>query len=302
MTELVRDLEDKIMDSKNNRSKAVQVFRNAQCLRGDFRIYAIFTEALNYLTSSFKRQEGILRFANTNMHLGNIVNRHLNLTIYADTKMHLGACITSTLIKHKYAILRREEFFTIEEIKIDKKLTSIRLQPYQLEIGEKLFNIKYLSKERLGISTTKFPIWEKQQRVVDGVKEGLIKGKVQLIGNKQPFLKAVNNLEQVKWEINPTFTHLFDRLAHCGPKSFRPQSHSFLECFFSDDARLSKCKHAHWTCSICSRHRLPALCAYSVCFPPTEPTDTCHPPCQNQHQAPDKVCRIIFTSHPPVVW
>jgi len=203
MTELVRDLEDKIMDSKNNRSKAVQVFRNAQCLRGDFRIYAIFTEALNYLTSSFKRQEGILRFANTNMHLGNIVNRHLNLTIYADTKMHLGACITSTLIKHKYAILRREEFFTIEEIKIDKKLTSIRLQPYQLEIGEKLFNIKYLSKERLGISTTKFPIWEKQQRVVDGVKEGLIKGKVQLIGNKQPFLKAVNNLEQVKWEINP---------------------------------------------------------------------------------------------------
>jgi len=201
--ELVWDLEDKIMDSKNNRSKAAQVFRNAQCLRGDFRNYAIFTEALNYLTSSFKRQDGTLRFANTNMHLGNIVNRHLNLSIYADTKMHLGACITSTLVKHEYVILRREEFFTIEEIKINKKLTSIRLQPYQLEIGKKFFNIKYLGKERLGISTTKFPIWLGQHRVVDGVKEGLIKGKVKVAGKNQPFLKAVNNLEQVKWEINP---------------------------------------------------------------------------------------------------
>lgn len=210
--ELAMDLEDKIMDSKNNRSKAVQVFRNAQCLRGDFRIYAIFTEALTYLTSSFKRQDGTLRFANTNMHLGNIVNRHLNLTIYADTKMHLGACITSSLVKLEYVILRREEFFTIEEIKINKKLTSIRFQPYQLEIGKKFFDIKYLSKERLGISTTKFPLWVEQHRVVDGVKEGLIKGKVKLIGKNQPFLKAVNNLEQVKWEINPNIAKISTQL------------------------------------------------------------------------------------------
>ena len=84
--ELSLDLENKIMDSKNNRSKAVQTFRNAQCLRGDFRIAAIFNEALNYLTASFKRHEGVLMFANTNMHLGNIVSRHLALNTYADVK------------------------------------------------------------------------------------------------------------------------------------------------------------------------------------------------------------------------
>ena len=117
--------------------------------------------------------------------------------------MHLGACITSTLVTYDYVILRREEFFTIEEIKVDKKLTSVRLQPYQLEIGEKLFDIKYLSKERLGISSAKFPIWENQFRVVEGIKEGLIKGKVKLQDKPYQFMETVNHLEQVKWEINP---------------------------------------------------------------------------------------------------
>jgi len=211
--ELVWELEEYIMDCKNNRSRAVQLFRNAQCLRGDFRLHAIFNESLNYLTATFKRHDGTLMFANTVMHLGNIVKRHINQPfIYADTKMHLGACLVSILIKHKYANLKREEFFTIEEIKVNKKTIPVRLQPYQLEIGERLFNIKYDNKDRLGISTTKFPIWIKQTRIINGVKEGLIKGKVDMPAENQPFLKAVNHLEQVKWEINPYVANISDLL------------------------------------------------------------------------------------------
>ena len=211
--ELVWELEEYIMDCKNNRSRAVQLFRNAQCLRGDFRLHAIFNESLNYLTATFKRHDGTLMFANTVMHLGNIVKRHINQPfIYADTKMHLGACLVSILIKHKYANLKREEFFTIEEIKVNKKTIPVRLQPYQLEIGERLFNIKYDNKDRLGISTTKFPIWIKQTRIINGVKEGLIKGKVDMPAENQPFLKAVNHLEQVKWEINPYVANISNLL------------------------------------------------------------------------------------------
>jgi len=203
--EIVWDLENKITDVKSNKRVAVQLFRNAKCLRDDFRCYSIVLDTFNYLTYAFCRHDGMIWLTNTLIKVGEIASKALDVP-KSDTNKNaqLGSIIVESLIKNKYLTLHREDFMTYDELVIDGKKKKTRFQPYHLELGERFDKIKMPIKERTGISIRKYPKWESKERMIMGCKDILVKGKVKI--NKEtpaPFLEAINSLEQVQWEINP---------------------------------------------------------------------------------------------------
>jgi len=201
--ELVWSLEKKVMDHKSNRSQAVQLVRNAECLRDDYRMYNIVQETFNYLIGAFKKGDGQIMLTNTNMSVGEIVSRHLSIGGYSDEKMKLGTLILNAFIDNNFLILEREPYFTMEEIKTGNTKKTLRLQPYHLELGHRFGDVEPEAKERTGISTTRYPVWEKKFRMVNGVKDSLVKSTVKYINPEESYVKAINNLERVKWTINP---------------------------------------------------------------------------------------------------
>ena len=201
--EIVWVIEEKVADTKVRNNHAVNAVRNAQCLRNDFRTYNVVREAFNYLTASFKKYEGMVMMTNACMKLGGIYSRNLNIEAGAKLNMQFGTLILNALIDNNYLILEREPFFTFEEIIEDKKKRTLRLQPYHLELGYKFHDIQMDSKVRNGISLRRYPRWEGTNRVVDGVQDRLIKSSVDTVNPDAPYVEAINNLEAVKWSINP---------------------------------------------------------------------------------------------------
>mgnify|MGYP003987091171 FL=1 len=53
--EIVWAIEEIVTDYKNNKRVAVQIFRDAKCLRDDFRSYSIVADAFNFLTYSGRK-------------------------------------------------------------------------------------------------------------------------------------------------------------------------------------------------------------------------------------------------------
>jgi DNA-directed RNA polymerase len=203
--EVVWDIENKITDFKNNKRSAVQIFRNAKCLRDDFRSYSIVLDTFNYLTYSFCKHNGMIWLTNTLIKIGEIATKALDVPNPNTNKSaQLGSLIVESLIKNKYLTLHREDFLTYDEIVIDGKKRKIRFQPYHLELGERFDNIKMPIKERAGISIRKYPKWNSKERMVMGCKDILVKGKIQIDKETPPpFINAVNSLEEVQWEVNP---------------------------------------------------------------------------------------------------
>ena len=203
--EVVWAVEETIIDFKSNKSIAVQVFRNSQCLTDDFRTYSIVTETFNYLTHIFARNKGQVPLTSTLTKIGLIVAQSLALPSQnTGQRIKLGSIILAALIDNNYLTLHREEYMTYEQLLIQGKKIKVRMQPYHLELGEAFSDIQFMSKERIGISTAKYPEWESTSRVVLGVSDILVKGKVKIHkGSDAPYLKAINNLEKVRWEINP---------------------------------------------------------------------------------------------------
>ena len=215
--EIVWAVEEKIMQSGsgNNNNSAIKEIRNANCLRDDFRMVNIIKETFNYLTSTFKRHEGKIMLTNTNMNVGEICTKHLaieNANIVL--KMKLGCLILNTLIDQEYLILTREPFFTIEEIMEKGKKKSVRLQPYHLEMAHKYGNIVLDEKERIGISRHQYPAWKKNTRMVDGIKDRLIKSSIKEIDQYSDYVKAVNRLEKVKWAVNTNVAKVSKQLTN----------------------------------------------------------------------------------------
>jgi len=213
--EIVWSIEERIMQSgsSNNNNSAVKEIRNANCLRDDFRMVNIVKETFNYLTSTFQRHEGKIMLTNTNMNVGEICVKHLaieNANIVL--KMKLGCLILNTLIDQEYLILTREPFFTIEEIMEKGKKKQVRLQPYHLEMAHKYGNIVLDEKERIGISRHQYPAWRKNTRMVDGIKDRLIKSSVKEIDQYSDYVKAVNRLEKVKWCVNANVAKVSEKL------------------------------------------------------------------------------------------
>ena len=203
--EIVWIIEEKVMQSgsSNNNNSAIKEIRNANCLRDDFRMVNIVKETFNYLTSTFKRHEGKIMLTNTNMNVGEIFVKHLGLeNTNIVIKMKLGCIVLNALIDQEYLILTRESFYTIEEIMENGKKRSVRLRPYHLEMGHKYGNIILDEKERIGISRHQYPAWKRNTRMVDGVKDRLIKSSIKEIDQYSDYVKAVNRLEKVKWSVN----------------------------------------------------------------------------------------------------
>ena len=213
--EIVWSIEERIMQSgsSNNNNSAVKEIRNANCLRDDFRMVNIVKETFNYLTSTFQRHEGKIMLTNTNMNVGEICVKHLaieNANIVL--KMKLGCLILNALIDQEYLILTREPFFTIEEIMERGKKKQVRLQPYHLEMAHKYGNIVLDEKERIGISRHQYPAWRKNTRMVDGIKDRLIKSSIKEIDQYSDYVKAVNRLEKVKWCVNANVAKVSEKL------------------------------------------------------------------------------------------
>jgi len=201
--EIVWAIEETVTDYKNNKRIAVQVFRDAKCLRDDFRSYSIVADTFNFLTYSFCRHEGKVPLTNSLVKIGEITAKTLGLKKIATNKsIQLGSLIVESLIDNNYVSLHREEYMSYEHLIENDKKVGIRFQPYHLEIGSRFKGIKFLVKERIGISSRKYPKWDSNKRVVLGVEDRLIKGATK-ISETKPYLEAVNNIEQVQWEINP---------------------------------------------------------------------------------------------------
>ena len=212
--EVVWMLEDKITSYKNNRSVAVQIYRNAKCLRDDFRNYSIIMDTFNHLTYAFCKNQGTILLTSTLISIGEIAAKALDVEEQPKSKtIQLGSLVVEALIENDYLTLHREEYLTYEEI-IDKGVKHrVRTQPYHLELGHKFTDIKFLVKERNGISTRRFPKWTKKDRMVGGCTEKLVKGSVEIKEETpKPFLNAVNNLEEVQWEINHKVAEISDKL------------------------------------------------------------------------------------------
>ncbi|MCS5590515.1 MAG: hypothetical protein NZ824_11170 [Candidatus Thioglobus sp.] len=203
-------IEDKVTSYKNNKSVAVQIYRNARCLRDDFRNYSIIMDTFNYLTYAFCKNEGQILLTNTLMKVGEIASKALNVQNQPKAKtIQLGSLIIEALVENSYLTLHREEYLTYEEIMEKGVRHKIRLQPYHLELGHRFCGVKFLVKERSGISMRRFPKWEGKERMVNGYKDKLIKGNVNIDRKTpKPFLNAVNSLEEVQWEINPNIAEV----------------------------------------------------------------------------------------------
>ncbi len=215
--EIVWSIEEKIMQSgsANNNNYAIKEIRNANCLRDDFRMVNIIKETFNYLTSTFQRHEGKIMLTNTNMNVGEIMVRHLNIeNDNIVIKMKLGCLVLNTLIDNEYLILTREPFFTIEEIMERGQKRTVRLQPYHLEMGHRYGNIILDDKERIGISRHQYPAWKQNVRMVDGIKDRLIKSSIKEIDRYDEYVKAVNTLEKVKWCVNASVAKVSEQLTN----------------------------------------------------------------------------------------
>ena len=79
IAEIVKIIEDKVANATIRNNYAVNAIRNAQCLRNDFRLYNVVRESFNYLTSSFKKYDGIVMMTNACMKIGgkmHILKKH----------------------------------------------------------------------------------------------------------------------------------------------------------------------------------------------------------------------------------
>lgn len=203
--EIVWIIEETVIDYKNNKRLAVQLFRNAQCLRNDFRCYSIVSDTFNYLTYAFCKKEGQILLTNTLVKVGEIASKALGISSITKNKnIQLGSIVIEAMLSGKYLTLHREEYMTYEQLLIGGEKIRMRMQPYHLELGEQFQDVKFLVKERSGISLYKYPEWKSKERIVGGIKDRLVKGSVQIEEDvPKPFLEAINNLEKVQWRINP---------------------------------------------------------------------------------------------------
>jgi|APSaa5957512535_1039671.scaffolds.fasta_scaffold11808_3 DNA-directed RNA polymerase len=216
MSSLSQIVECKVKDANNNRSEAVRFFRDQGCINNDFRLEEIFREVLGFLTDRFSRSEGRIKLTATSIAIGTITERVLSNTqkLYTPQLIRLGDFVLEALVTLDYVILEREGYRTLAEVidrwrndngDLEKKITKINYTPYLLRPGKSFANYKCKPTSRRGISLRKFPIWRSNTRIVDGVKENLIKGSVVLEDRhfKADFMKAVNHNEAVKWAVNP---------------------------------------------------------------------------------------------------
>ena len=201
-------LENRVTSRANNASGAAQIFRDTQCVYNDYRTVKMLNIIFSYLIQKFKQEEGIIKLTNTSKHIGDIVLNILDAreSNSSDSKsIMVGDFILEQLIEGGYLILTREPFFRVEDVYFQNKKKKFNYNPYILEMGTQFPKISISPAERIGMSLHKYTPWHKDERINQGQKEKLIKSNIELTKecNKKPFIKSINALENVKWQINP---------------------------------------------------------------------------------------------------
>ena len=201
-------LENRVTSRANNASGAAQIFRDTQCVYNDYRTVKMLNIIFSYLIQKFKQEEGIIKLTNTSKHIGDIVLNILDAreSNSSDSKsIMVGDFILEQLIEGGYLILTREPFFRVEDVYFQNKKKKFNYNPYILEMGTQFPKISISPAERIGMSLHQYTPWHKDERINQGQKEKLIKSNIELTKecNKKPFIKSINALENVKWQINP---------------------------------------------------------------------------------------------------
>ena len=217
LNNLADNLEFRVTARKNNSSGAAQIFRDSQCVYNDFRSVKIFNNTFNYLIQKFKQEEGILKLTNTSKNIGDIVINILNAreSNSSDSKsIMVGDFILDILIDERYLILNREPFYRVEQVYYKGVKKRFNYNPYVLEMGTEFPKISIDPKERIGLSLTKYKKWKNGKRITQGVEENLVKSNVKITEsyNDKPFMISIQNLEKVKWKINPQVAEVSSKL------------------------------------------------------------------------------------------
>ena len=213
--EIVCGVEAKIMHAKSFNNYAVRLFRDQGCLRDDFRIPLIVEEAFGIMISTFVIETGRTNLTKTLVKVGEMIARRFSIQANASTAIQLGNLVIDQMISAEYLILTQEPFFTLDDIVIHGKKTTVRTKGYILEIGPKFVDIEFTHKVRTGIQDKKYNEWKSGNRIVDGVRHELAKyyGKKPKVYGGEAYLKAVNNLEKVRWEVNPKIAEISQLLS-----------------------------------------------------------------------------------------
>ena len=203
--EIVCMVENKIMHAKSFNNFAVKLFRDQGCLRHDFRTVQIVEATFDILTKAFVKDCGQTNLTKTLAKVGNMIALHFDIAATTSTAIQLGNLVVDQMITAKYLILTQEPFFTLDDIVIHGKKTTVRTKGYILEIGSKFDAPAKEAGTAAGIQRHKYIEWTTGNKLINGIRNRLAKyyGKQPKVKGDELYLKAVNNLEKVRWEVNP---------------------------------------------------------------------------------------------------
>ena len=213
--EIVWAVEAKIMHKKSFNNHGVTLFRDQGCLRDDFRLERMVEETVGIFISAFIKESGRTNLTKTLVKVGEMIARRFSIKANTSTAIQLGNLIVDQMITLEYLLLTQEQFFTLDEIVIQGKKTTVRTKGYLLEIGPKFVEVEFAEKTRTGIRNEPYNEWKSDTRIIGGVRHELAKyyGDKPKVYGTEPYLKAINNLEKVKWEVNPKVAGISKLLA-----------------------------------------------------------------------------------------
>ena len=202
ITEIIWAVEEKIMSRKVRNNPAVNAFRSANCLRDDFRLEEIIAFTFNRLIYYFNKEGGSIKLTNVLVKIGENASKVLkpeHTSIKLD--IQLGNLIIDTMITQGYLILDNDIFYTFEKMITSDGVKTKRFGNYNLLIGTKMKGYDPIMLANT-MDLQKFPTWTGLKRGDTPLIANISK-EVTRIDADSSFVKAVNNLESVKWAINP---------------------------------------------------------------------------------------------------
>ena len=208
-------VEDKIMSCRSNHNHAIKLFRDQEIVRDDERI-ALFVEAtFDILTKAFIKDLGQTNLTKTLVKVGEMIAMHFRIEATKVTAVQLGKELIDPMITAEYLEMLQEPFFSLDDIIINGKKTTVRSKGYILKYGIKFDDPKREARQRRGIQVDPFPLWGGYTRSLGDVVQRLTKyyGEIPRITGNEAYVEAVNNLEQVGWRINPAVAEVSDLLA-----------------------------------------------------------------------------------------
>ena len=202
-------LELKIRGRDSNRAAAAKIFKDFGCLYSDYRTVKIVDNSISILIGKFMKNSGSAALTCCSASIGKMTANVFGLEVTTGKQIQIGDFIITVLVELELLKLTRDDFWISGMItswhKDGTKTKQKRSRSsWSVEPGVMFSEIKSSSKERDGISIEKYNNWFKGRRIVDGVRQTLVKSNVEITENHQgeEFMGAVNVLENTRWSIN----------------------------------------------------------------------------------------------------